>query len=826
MNKLLIYILSIIVILLSAIIGLRLFAFTHSGNTTIKTYLKSSLKSYTGLPINIHNFNLDEEEMTFTIKVDEQITIEVKTKYNLVTQYLYGQYHLKITDFTHQYIHLKHANLQGRFKGSIENMQVQGRGSALDANLSYRFHIKHSKFKHIQAKIQNVNASELFALIHEDTVFEGKVDVDINLPDIGKYSAQGRGAIVLHKAFFNTPLIERKYGIVLPKQSYTLGHISMVLDGRSLAFSTQAQSNLFHIDIQDAVMDVTKQTLDANYTMTINNLALFSKNVLIGTFALKGNIRQDKEGYHLRGNSPSLGGALYFDIGQSTKINFKNLHLSKILSSSRQAPYAEGLVSGAIDISQDTTQGQYLFDIKKGLFRADTMEKNLGYQIPEVNNFTLTSQGIIKENNLDITASLHSSIVDISLENAQYLIDKQELHSQYKLFLPNIGLLIRGNRAVKRGYIRAKGYAVFAKDLLLSGQAQGLGGTIDFSYDSSQAMLKAPELFIQKLFSLLGISRYLKGKVHTEIALHNFQNPEGNFTLNSDQLLTQARMLEKLIGHPVEIPIQMKSQGSISQGKVKLSTVLTSPIAQLYLENMHIDIDSKYVETPYILNIPNLENAYDLTHKRLYGSVKLVGYMSQKETLKITGSSSSLGGDISYQRIDDAFKASLKQVSLQKVFSLLGHTQWFSGEMIGNIDYDIQSKKGIIDIEIEDFHIEKSTMTETIKMLMGKDPSSILYSSTDIHATIDTHKTHYTLFAMGKHSNLEIIEGIIDTQANTHTGIFIFSYDEYEIRGEIKGSIAHPTLKINPSSMIQNELDKVLGEDIGNALGSLLKKII
>jgi len=147
------------------------------------------------------------------------------------------------------------------------------------------------------------------------------------------------------------------------------------------------------------------------------------------------------------------------------------------------------------------------------------------------------------------------------------------------------------------------------------------------------------------------------------------------------------------------------------------------------------------------------------------------------------------------------------------------------------VTYDLKKKAGVVDLDITSFQIKSSSTTKTVKMFIGKDPARIIYTSTKLHATLNGDVTRYTLIAKGSRSSIEITDGKIDKANDRHTAKFKFVYEKYVVTGSIGGSVAHPSVMVDPASFmqsktgekIQKKLDKALGGDMGKAVGGFLK---
>jgi hypothetical protein len=811
------------------VIGLRFFAFSASGNTTIKTYLQTSLKEEFNMPVKVYNFSLDEDKMEFSVHVNEQIQIDVETQYNMLTQYFAGIYYFRVKDFEHKGLYLRDANLSGRFKGRRGNMQIQGQGTVFHTNIVYRFHLKKSNFRHIEAKIKGLNTADVLSIIGEKPLFVGNIDLDINLPKLGEDTAKGYANIIVHKSLFDTQLMEDKYTLSIPKNSHILADLSMTLEGTKLDFSSKLRSNLFSLDVTSSVIDVEEKSLKASYDLDMKHLELFSNNTLSNAFKVNGNILADKEQYILSGKSTSWGGFLGFEFSEKSSVRLHNIHLDKLLLALKQVPYAQGLVTANINHQNDLKKGTYALNISEGLFLAEVIDENFGYQIPSINSFNLISDGILLKENIRLKANLKSSLGDMILKDGDYNIHEKNLYTNYEVFLPNVGLLLRNNRAVKRGYISAVGKATLGNDFMLKAEVKGLGGTVEFIYDKNTAKVEASELFVEKVLSLASVSRYIRGKIQTNIVFSDVKKRDANFSFISDKIFTQPRMIEKLIGKKIAIAMRLKSEGQIKENNITVSTYLDSKIARLHMDDMQINTTTNHVKSSYVLDIPELKNAYALTGKKLYGPIKFLGNIVHDKVLSLEGVTHSLGGEISYQYLDTNMTAKIKKVSLENILLLFGHDTWLNGEVSGSIDYDFKETQGELEIKIDNFHLNENSITSKLKLLISKDPTSIIYEDTRVDAVIEDDITNYTFKAVGLDSSLEIKEGVLDKSTDTHTGIFTFMYKEYEIIGNITGTITDPKLSLDPSAImgkkIQKELNHALGDKVGEVVGSLLKDL-
>jgi hypothetical protein len=827
MHRLLIYLLLLIVISLTLLILTRSFLYSPMGNSVVKEYIQKRLKQKLQLPLHLYNFSLTDKELKFSVDINGSVDVDIVSQYNLLTQYFAGVYFLRLNDLQGEGFFLREANLSGRFKGRSSNMQIQGQGTLLDANTLYRFHLKEEGFRHLELKMKGVQSEDLLAIVDQESPFVGAVDIDIYLPKIGKSDTKGHGEVVLHEARFQEERIAQKYGILLPPQSVVEGNVTMDLDGRVLFFSSHAKSNLFDLHLTKGVFNISEASLASDYRINTKHLELFSKNYLAGAFKVAGAFRMDQESYQLQGKSDSWGGSLEFDLGKKSHIKLKGLALDRLLYASKQGVYAKGLVTAHLNFDQEVQRGEYALLVSEGKFLSQAIEQEMGYQLPLLNAFDLSSNGFFDQGVVHFKSKLHSTIGEMTLKKASFDTKKALFSTNYKLFLPNIGLVLRENRAIKRGYISLAGESYWSKEgWQVLGQGEGLGGQMSVRYDQGKLHIDAPKLFIEKFTSLLSVPSYLRGEVNSTIALESLNPMEGNFSLEGSRLRTQPRMMKRLLGEEIDTQIALHAKGEVKEKRVMLQTLLETPQLTLALKDLTWGLEERGGSLLYSIEIKKLREVASWFDKRLYGTLRTEGTLRQDAdgVLHLRGSSDTLEGVIAYESKGREVDFTLEGVSLEKLLALLGKHQHFKGRIDGRGSYHTGDKNATASFTIGDFRLKKSDMTRKIKFFISKDPSRIIYDSTQINITIEDKVTHYTLHAVGSVSTLSIRDGIIDNESDQQSGALHFVYDEYEIDGKIGGSASKPTLTLEPlGQKMQEKINKRLGKEVGGVVGGLLK---
>lgn len=820
MNKLLILLLSILLFLLLSVAGLFLFSFTQTGNDILKPYVQQKLEQEIGLPVEVNTFKLESGTSSLDMVINKQVVVRVVTQYNLWSQSFEGIYHIKADTFTYEERKLKNVDIKGNFKGVSEDMYMDGKGTALDAKLEYRLNIIDDVPQKIVANMKGAQLAEVLEYLGHPALAEGKIDVEINMPDIGEDTASGYGHVILNKASFNRTLVKELYDYTLPEKSYVNGRIDAKLEGQSVKLVGDVQSNLFSLQIRDALADMASDHLTAVYSLDVKDMRILTKNKLAGVLKIDGNVEKKDKKMLITGTSQSLGGALRFSVDKTAKITLEKLSLEKLLPFLKQPDYAKGELSGTVILDDmKEKSGTYTLNIDKGSLKPQAIEKMSRYHIPVDNTFTLQSDGKIVNKDLTAVATIHSTLLDVTLSALKYDLERKVLGSNYDLLIHDVNVFMPKAKVEKGTAVSAKGAIKFTDKLSISGVTKGLGKKVEFSYDSKTAKVDASELSIEKILVLAGLPMYVKGTIDSQIFLTNLKPEEGTFSLKSTNLVTQPDEMKKLTGEALNINVALESSGTFKEGKGYINTKLKTSLGNIILDNMVYDSQNKTVKSAYTIDIPSLKEVQALIDKKLYGPLVLQGELTKDKVVNVNGLTTSLGGKISYTLRGDNLLSTISSVPLENILGTLGHKKNFLGQASGKGKYHLKEKSGVVDLDIASFQIKPSSLTSMISMAIGKDPARVIFNSTKFHADIKDKITYYSLHATGSHSSIDITEGRINKTNNTNTAKFKFVYEKYTVHGQIKGTVDNPKVTVDTTALFKDKIDEKMQKKIDKVLG-------
>jgi len=820
MKKLLKMTLWTLLFVLLALWGSFFFVFSQTGNEMLKPYVKQRIEEKIGMPVEVSHFRLESGRSSLDFIVNGQAVVNVVTHYNLYEGSFEGIYRIKADTFKYEEIQFTKADLKGNFKGKAEDIYVDGQGTMLDGEIEYSLNVIDEVAQKIVLTMKEAQLAAVLQLNGYPALAEGKIDIDINMPNIGENAASGDGHIVLKKATFNRQLVKDLYNYTLPENSYVTGAIDAGVTGKTIQLRGEVKSNLFMLKITDGQIDTAAKKMSSVYSLDVQDMRILTRNKLAGPFTLNGNIQREGKNTRVSGKSNSLGGELHLLVQDTIKLTLEKLSLERLLPFLKAPDYAKGEVSGTIVLDdRHRESGNYDLHIDKGVLKSKALQKLSRYNIPEDNTFTLEAKGEIAKKQLTGDIMLKSTLMDAVFTSVVYDSKEKLVVSEYDLLVHDVNALIPMANRANKAAVSAEGSLKYKDRLSISGMMKGMGENVSFSYDSQRLKVDASKLLVEKILALTANPIYVKGTMDAKADFTSLKPHQGSFELKGDNLVTDPKVMEKLTGEALEAAIEVQSSGTFKEGIGNIDTKIKSSLGSISLPDMVYDTKKKNIQSSYVIDVPELQKLRNVIDRKLYGPLVLKGEFSKDELVKLTGTTQTLGGNIAYTLIEDHLTSTIGNVPLENILGLLGHRKDFLGKAFGEGKYDLRSKSGIVDLDIQDFQIKPSSTTQTIKMLIGKDPTRVIFTTTKFHADLKGKITEYSLHATGSHSGIDITEGRIDKINNTNTAKLKFVYDEYTVYGKIKGSIDDPKVTVDTSALFQDKIDQKLQDKIEKALG-------
>ena len=807
-----------ILVVLLGVTGGLLFLFSEQGNAMLKPYLQERLSQELGMPVQIRSFRLQSGQVSANMVIDGKAQAGVIARYNLWKRTFRGSYRVVAKDFVYEGAMLRQADIKGRFAGTPDKVDLKGKGTLLDAPVTLHMQMRQGSLVALEANATRLPMRELLALAKQPPIAKGEMDVKIDMPHIGEEGAKGEGHIIVHKGYLSAQAIRRSYGYPLPKDMPFTLRADAILKGEQIDFEALGKSALFMLKLDHGSFDTRQKRLYAKYDLNIEEMRILSQNKLAGALHLQGDIAKQEEKLVVKGKSGSLGGDLRFDIGEDAVISLRGVSAEKILMMLRQPHYLSGKLTAEVKIAdiKQMGQGSYSLSLRKGRLDSGVIRKHFGYALPPGTTLEGESKGEIREGVMYADTKIRSSVAELTLSKLRYTIAAKELESLFNLHFYKIAK-----------DVTLQGKVSYKKKISLKGEAKGLGKSVRFSYDGTRARLESQGMRIEKIISLASLPTYLQGALDAKIVLDDTTRMNGSYNIHAKRLVTLPAAMKRLIGRPAKVTLWVDAKGRLKAYKAYGDAVIKSTVGTLRLEKMTADLKQGTLQSQYRMDIPDLTTLYALTGTKLYGTLQTTGKVRQGRTLRIDGSTASLGGRVDYMLVGEHFSTTIRSVPLERILKMLGYTPVVEGKASGKARYNLKRRKGKADLTLASFRIKPNEWTRVLTPVLGKDPSRIIFKKTTFHADINGDIVTYTLHAKGTRSAIDVTEGRIDQRSGTQRAKFKVVYGKYTVYGKIKGTLDHPKITIDTSRLLkdkfQNKLQKKIEKKWGKEAGALLR---
>lgn len=187
-------------------------------------------------------------------------------------------------------------DIQGHVKGPFYKLFIEGKGRALDGNVSYSAMKFTDKVENIKVSMRDVNSTKLLKLLGQDPLIRGKANAEVHFEHMAMNTKKGSILYdVMDNNFSDIPLhVQSK----------------VMIDDMQHSFTLNLTSPHLKVNITKGHYDQEKGRAEAFYIVDIKDLSKL-KTLLgheyLGSFYAMGELRYDKY-VHISGLSKSFGG--------------------------------------------------------------------------------------------------------------------------------------------------------------------------------------------------------------------------------------------------------------------------------------------------------------------------------------------------------------------------------------------------------------------------------------------------------------------------------------------------------------------------------------
>jgi len=270
--------------------------FTPLGNKDLYSFISHKVSEKAGLEVMVESIDISDLP-----RVTIEIYIEQKVKLVLTGSMDDSQMDMDYTlhsDCIASTICQIDDNLEieGHVKGPYYQLYIEGKGRALDGNVSYSAMKFTHKVENIKVDLHEVNSVKLLTLLGQDPLIKGKANAKVHFEHMAENTKKGTIYYdVTDNNFSNIPLyLESRVNIDDMHHTFTMDMTSPHMD----------------FNISQGHYDQDKSEAKAFYIIDIKDLAKLETllgHKYLGSFYAMGELSYDKY-VHISGLSKSFGG--------------------------------------------------------------------------------------------------------------------------------------------------------------------------------------------------------------------------------------------------------------------------------------------------------------------------------------------------------------------------------------------------------------------------------------------------------------------------------------------------------------------------------------
>jgi len=830
MKKITIIFLGIVIFLLVLAVSFLMYLYSDAGNARVQAYLEKEIQKQTGLPVVFDRFELGRGHLYFIALLDQGASLGFDGSFDVFSRRVNGRYLLRAANFKYQKYLLRQANVSGNISGTIDDVSLDGKGTLLDGPVSFKLKITNKEPRDIVVQLRKLPADELLALTANPGILKGGLDADILMPSIGEKGSRGDVIIQIKNAHFDPVLVKKLYDYTLPADKTALqGEFRARIDGDKGTFEGKVLSDLVTAEIKNGQMNISEKSIASDFLLDSSELSPLSQNRLKGPLKLSGTIKYDTLGLRVKAKTNSLGGIVDVDYTKTVSARLANVSLSKLLHMFAQPDLAEGTVDGKLVLdSPQAHYGSYILKLSKGVLHGKTINHEYGTSLPPKASMALVSKGKFADGKLSASAKITSNLFTVTASKTLFELKTGKFATNYLLNIPN-PLLLAGKNG-KGVPVSVSGRIVKNKSLQIKGSTKGLGEKLDFVYTGDRLKIIGKGVRTERLLSCAGQPVALSGAMDIKADFAKLKPLGGTFSISSSALKTDPTEMKKLTGKPIDTAFSIVFGGKAKNGTLYAKGGIKSSIADLSFPKIVYDTQHSSFSTPYSLNIPDLSKVKPVIDADLQGAFVAAGEIKQGTTLTINGTSSSLGGKLTYSYKGDQVDIRSSGAELPRVLHMLKQPEQLLGTADANVRYNTSSRKGTAHLDIKNFQFKPGKLTIAVKMLLQKDLAQVIYDRTVVDAVINGDKISYKISARGRRSDFVIKDGLFDINAKTNKGSFGLRIDNLDVIGTIKGPVKRPKVSVLPGKMLRSKIKKKVvnkvKKEVEKNAGSTVKKII
>lgn len=574
-------------------------------------------------------------------------------------------------------------------------------------------------------------------------------------------------------------------------------------------------------------LNLFAQSVDLNYDINVADLSKLqniTKQKLNGSMLTNGTFIGNAKEAYVKGISKIASSETTYDIKlvdfnpDNILFNMKNAKIEQLLNLVDQPIYATGNLDIEANIKSadiNALSGVVSTKITNGILNAKLLNQELKENPKTPLTFSANSLTNLKGNDANTKLDLDSTFAKLEVKNANINLKTSVINSDYNLFVKDLTKLeslinqkfngtfsTRGNVAIDNGVIKVNG----SSDIFSS------NSTYDMKISNSKPEyinLLVSKAKIESLLKLIDLPNYANGLMNIDAKINSadVNNLDGKVLTTILESTVNNAVINKEFNQKLKEPLVFK--GFVATDLVKTEAIskveLNTTVTDLNMEKAVFDISKGEFLSDYAIDFTDLSKLYDLTQQKMRGSAKIAGNIKQgKDLLSVDGKSELFDGNVTFNLLNDDFKAKIDGVEVKSLTHMLYYPEIFTSKSNIDVDYNLASKVGKISGNLLKGQFIENEYSSLINTFAQFDITKEIYEKVEITSDMKQNIINTVIDMKSEHTTIKVPSSTLDTDKNTINALVQSKISTYEFDTKISGDLSNPKVQIDKNAFLDN----------------------
>ncbi len=578
-------------------------------------------------------------------------------------------------------------------------------------------------------------------------------------------------------------------------------------------------------------LSLFKKSVDLKYDIKVNDLATLknlTKQEFKGPLFTSGIFIGNDQEAIIQGTSDVAKSQTkyYFNLEnyepRNINIQVKNAKIEDLLTLLNKPTYIKGDLNILADIKNaniSKLDGMIVSKIVNAKINNEIVNKEFNQTLQAPISFQSDINAILTPNKAEVKSNLISSIAEIFMNRTIIDLSTNDFKTDYKIDVKNLNKL-EGIIAKKLNgeFLTNGSLKAFDKTIQIEGSSSVLEGITKYNAEFKDSKISNIKFAIEsakleKLLQIINEPIYAIGDLNIEGDIKNANLDKLDGMINSR--ITNGLIINEVANTIFKQNLIEKLNFDLSVGTNLLpnqavsKTSLETTIGNLTTQNSVYDLKENAFNSDYLLNIPELDKLKDIVKMSLKGKLDMSGEFSSKEnSILLNGKSDTLGGIFDFDLKNDKLNASLKNINIQELSSMLDYSKIFDSKANFTLDYDLLTQKGNLLGNLSNGHLLENSFVSLVDQLAKVDLTKELYETFDINTQINNRILTSNLIMKSQNTQLQIKDSILDLEKDLVDAKINTSIKDKTLDINLKGQTSFPQISIDAKDLLKEQINK------------------